>query len=79
MFRVVPNCTAKIKGERQVYIADTVQSCPDLLSVVARRPVDRGYTVTWDLQRDIWLRCAAGRDLLSFPRGDGDAWGIGAD
>ncbi|KAL6778581.1 hypothetical protein ACKKBF_B15355 [Auxenochlorella protothecoides x Auxenochlorella symbiontica] len=54
--RMIPNCTAKVKGERQGYIADTVLAFQDVLSLVVRRPIDRGYVVSWDLQRDIWTR-----------------------
>lgn len=54
--RMIPNCTAKVKGERQGYIADTVLAFKDVLSLVVRRPIDRGYVVSWDLQRDIWTR-----------------------
>ena len=45
-----------------MYIADTVTSCPDILSLQIRRPIDRGYIVSFDLQRDIWSRCVRGVD-----------------
>ena len=43
-----------------MFIADTVTSCPDILSLQIRRPIDRGYIVSFDLQRDIWSRCVGG-------------------
>ncbi|ACO64185.1 actin superfamily [Micromonas commoda] len=50
---VVPNCVAKPKGEKRSYIADEINQVKDISSLNLRRPVDRGYVVNWDLQRDI--------------------------
>ena len=38
---VVPNCTAKCKGEKRLYVADEVLTMRDISSLSVRRPVDR--------------------------------------
>ena len=50
----MPNCVAKPKGEKRSYIADEINQIKDISSVNLRRPIDRGYVVNWDLQREIW-------------------------
>lgn len=56
LHRVFPNCTGKIKGERKVLVGDEVLEVKDIASLTLRRPVDRGYVVAWDVQKDIWTR-----------------------
>lgn len=51
-----PNCTAKIKGEKHILVGESILKSRDISSLTLRRPVDRGYVVNWDLQRDIWAR-----------------------
>ena len=48
--------TAKVKGEKQVLVGEEVLGCRDVSALVPRRPVDRGYVVAWDLQKEIWTR-----------------------
>jgi hypothetical protein len=38
---VFPNCTAKPKGERQLYVADALLEARELGGMVVRRPHDR--------------------------------------
>lgn len=54
--RVFPNCTAKPRGERQVYVGDEMLECRDVAALTVRRPADRGYVVAWSLQKEIWAR-----------------------
>ena len=49
----MPNCVAKPKGKKRSYIADEINQIKDISSVNLRRPIDRGYVVNWDLQKDI--------------------------
>ena len=51
---VVPNCVAKPKGEKRTYVCDEMHAIKDISSLNLRRPVDRGYVVNWDLQKEIW-------------------------
>jgi hypothetical protein len=39
--RVFPNCTAKAKGERQVYVGQQLLEARELGGMVVRRPIDR--------------------------------------
>lgn len=45
---VFPNCTAKAKGERQVYVGQQLLEARELGGMVVRRPIDRvgGSTAT---------------------------------
>mmetsp|Transcript_22793 Transcript_22793/g.57969 ORF Transcript_22793/g.57969 Transcript_22793/m.57969 type:complete len:468 (-) Transcript_22793:233-1636(-) len=52
--KVFPNCTAKPKGERQMYVGDMLLDCKEISQLNLRRPFDRGYLVGWDLEREIW-------------------------
>lgn len=51
---MVPNCVAKPRGEKRSYVCDEIDNIKDISSLNLRRPVDRGYVVNWDLQKDIW-------------------------
>jgi actin-related protein 6 len=53
---VFPNCNAKLKGERNVLVGADLLDVRDVSALALRRPVDRGYIVAWDLQREIWAR-----------------------
>ena len=50
---MVPNCVAKPKGEKRSYVCEEIHTIKDISSLTLRRPVDRGYVVNWDLQREI--------------------------
>lgn len=39
--RVFPNCTAKEKGGRAVYVGDALNEARDIMALVLRRPFDR--------------------------------------
>lgn len=49
-----PNCIAKVKGEHSARIGASILECPDLSSLTVRRPIERGYLVNTQQQRDIW-------------------------
>mmetsp|Transcript_35953 Transcript_35953/g.80033 ORF Transcript_35953/g.80033 Transcript_35953/m.80033 type:complete len:419 (+) Transcript_35953:120-1376(+) len=53
---VFPNCSAKPKGERQIFIGDMMLECKEISQLTIKRPMDRGYLVNWDLEREIWGR-----------------------
>jgi hypothetical protein len=64
MRRVFPNCTAKAKGERQVYVGQQLLEARELGGMVVRRPIDRVGT-----HRHCWPRHAAAavvRSALSW-------------
>lgn len=53
---VFPNATAKVKGERKVLVGHEILSAQDVSSLALKRPVDRGYIVAFDIQKEIWSR-----------------------
>lgn len=60
-----------MKGERQLYVADKLlDSNLDITGLRLRRPIDRGYMVNPELQKDIWEH-AFQTMLGTAPRGCG--------
>lgn len=51
--RVIPNCIARDRT-RKTYVASDLSKCKDFGEVAYRRPVDKGYTVNWEAQKEIW-------------------------
>jgi hypothetical protein len=68
----VPNCAAKPKGEKRLYVGDELEECRDISALALRRPVEKGFVVNGQLQRDIWERLF--RRTLKARAG---AWGAG--
>ncbi|KAF4122222.1 actin-related protein 6 [Geosmithia morbida] len=70
---VIPNCIARDRYKK-IYVAQEVDKCRDFSEILFRRPVDRGFVVNWEAQRDIWdrqflyadgpLRCDPGETRL---------------
>lgn len=54
--RVFPNASAKQKGERGTFLGEAMLGMKDVGALALRRPVDRGFVVAWDLQREILAR-----------------------
>jgi hypothetical protein len=52
----VPNCAAKPKGEKRLYVGEELEECRDISALALRRPVEKGFVVNGQLQRDIWDR-----------------------
>ncbi|KAK0376182.1 actin [Colletotrichum limetticola] len=51
--RVIPNCIARDRA-RKVYVASDLEKCHDFGEVQFRRPVEKGYIVNWEAQKEIW-------------------------
>ena len=51
--RVAPNCVARDR-HRRVYVASELAQCKDFGEIQFRRPVDKGFIVNWEAQREIW-------------------------
>ncbi|KAI3426082.1 hypothetical protein D9Q98_008050 [Chlorella vulgaris] len=58
--KVFPNASAKQKGERSSVVGEAMLGLRDVGGLSLRRPVDRGYVVAWELQRDILARSLRG-------------------
>lgn len=54
-----PNCTAKAKGERQLYVGDGLLQARELGGMVIRRPHDRvsHASQAWSLRQDLISQC----------------------
>ncbi|KAH3760812.1 hypothetical protein Pelo_7377D [Pelomyxa schiedti] len=52
--RIVPNAVAKHKKDHQNYVASEIYECNDTFNLLFKRPLDKGYLVDIDLQKQIW-------------------------
>ncbi|KFY16111.1 hypothetical protein V492_01559 [Pseudogymnoascus sp. VKM F-4246] len=50
---IIPNCMARDR-ERKVYIGSELEKCKDFGDIAFRRPVEKGYIVNWEAQKEIW-------------------------
>jgi len=53
--RVIPNCIARDR-QRKTYVASELSKCKDFGEIHFRRPVEKGYIVNWEAQKEIWDR-----------------------
>lgn len=53
--RVIPNCIARDRG-RKLYVASELEKCRDFGEIQFRRPVEKGFIVNWEAQKEIWDR-----------------------
>ncbi|XDG06444.1 hypothetical protein ABKA04_006059 [Annulohypoxylon sp. FPYF3050] len=53
--RVIPNCIARDRN-RKIYVASELDTCADFSEVAFRRPVEKGFVVNWEAQKEIWDR-----------------------
>lgn len=53
--RVIPNCIAR-DGDRKVYVGSELAKCKDFGEIAFRRPVEKGFVVSWEAEKEIWER-----------------------
>ena len=53
--RVIPNCVARDR-DRKVFVGSELDRCRDYGEMQFRRPVDKGFVVNWEAQKEIWDR-----------------------
>ncbi|KAI1427773.1 actin-domain-containing protein [Xylaria sp. FL1777] len=53
--RVIPNCIARDRDGKG-YVASELAQCADFSEAVFRRPVEKGFVVNWETQKEIWER-----------------------
>ncbi|XP_002527184.2 actin-related protein 6 isoform X1 [Ricinus communis] len=51
---IIPNCVYRPLSSKKYLHPSSSTTTEDLTSAVIRRPIDRGYLINPDLQRDIW-------------------------
>ncbi|KAI9786211.1 MAG: Actin- protein 6 [Geoglossum umbratile] len=50
---LLPNCIARARDKR-VWIGGQLERCTDFGEMAFRRPVEKGYLVNWESEREIW-------------------------
>ncbi|KAM0351785.1 hypothetical protein ACHAPU_002297 [Fusarium lateritium] len=53
--RIIPNVIARDRA-RKVYVASELEKCRDFGEIQFRRPVEKGFIVNWEAQKEIWDR-----------------------
>jgi actin-related protein 6 len=53
--RIIPNCIARDAG-RQIYVGSELDRCKDFGEMAFRRPVEKGFVVNWEAEKEIWER-----------------------
>ena len=53
---IVPNCLARPRTAKKWMVADQLQECDDIQSIAIKRPMDRGYLISPETEREIWDR-----------------------
>ncbi|GKU06826.1 actin arp-6 [Fusarium langsethiae] len=53
--RIIPNVIARDRA-RKVYVASEIEKCRDFGEIQFRRPMEKGFIVNWEAQKEIWDR-----------------------
>ncbi|KAL2262778.1 hypothetical protein VTK26DRAFT_72 [Humicola hyalothermophila] len=53
--RIIPNCLARDR-HKKTYVGSELEKCRDFGEVAFRRPVEKGFIVNWEAQKEIWDR-----------------------
>jgi actin-related protein 6 len=53
--RIIPNVIARDRA-RKVYVASELEKCRDFGEIQFRRPMEKGFIVNWEAQKEIWDR-----------------------
>jgi actin-related protein 6 len=75
--RIIPNTIARSQRDKRTYIASELHDCVDFGELAFKRPVEKGYVVSWECQKAIWENefffepAAADKDSSSSGGGDG--------
>ena len=50
---IFPNCIARDR-DKKTYVGSQLSSCKDFSEIAFRRPVEKGYLVNWEAEKEIW-------------------------
>jgi actin-related protein 6 len=50
---VVQNCMARSR-DKNIFVGSQLQKCKDFGEMMFRRPVEKGYLVNWEAEKEIW-------------------------
>jgi actin-related protein 6 len=53
--RIIPNCIAR-DSHRKTFVGSELDKCKDFGEIAFRRPVEKGFIVNWEAQKEIWDR-----------------------
>lgn len=53
--RVIPNYIARDR-HKKIYVASEMEKCKDFGEMAFRRPVEKGFIVSWEAQKEVWDR-----------------------
>jgi len=51
--KIIPNCMARDRS-KNVYVGSQLSKCKDFGEITFRRPVEKGYLVNWEAEKEIW-------------------------
>lgn len=60
---VIPNCIAKSRDKR-TWIGAQLEKCQDFGEMAFRRPVEKGYLVSWEAEKEIWYDTFFDKDAM---------------
>lgn len=52
---IIPNCIARTRNNK-TYVSADIAQCRDVSELQFRRPVEKGFIVNWEAQKEIWDR-----------------------
>jgi actin-related protein 6 len=52
--RIIPNTIARSQRDKRTYIGSELHDCVDFGELAFKRPVEKGYVVSWESQKAIW-------------------------
>jgi actin-related protein 6 len=52
---LIPNCIARDR-HRKTYVGSELERCKDFGEIALRRPVEKGFVVNWEAEKEIWDR-----------------------
>ncbi len=58
---VIPNCMGRSRDKR-VWVGAQIEGCKDFGEMAFRRPVEKGYLVNWEAEKEIWDNTFFDRD-----------------
>ena len=50
---IIPNCIARSRDKR-IHVGARLQECKDFGEMAFRRPIEKGYIVNWEAEKEIW-------------------------
>lgn len=57
----IPNCIARTRDKR-IWIGGQLKNCKDFGEIAFRRPVEKGYLVNWEAEKEIWEKTFFDKD-----------------